>query len=89
MHECIVHMLSTAPNSVQPRTPSTPAPDLRLLGRILSPQQLCELLGVSLATIWRMRRRNEIPHPIRLSPGRVGWPEAEIATFLASRERSR
>ncbi len=55
------------------------------LSRILSPRELGELTGLAPATIWRMRRRGELPEPIRLSPHRVGWREDTIADWLAKR----
>jgi prophage regulatory protein len=52
---------------------------------ILSPKQLTEQIGLSPATLWRMRQRGELPEPIRLSPGRVGWRTSDIEAWLASR----
>lgn len=57
--------------------------------RILSPRQLVELTGLSPATIWRMRRRGDLPDPIRLSPGRVGWREADIERWIEQRAQAR
>ena len=56
------------------------------LSTILSPHKLSELIGLSSTTLWRMRRRGELPEPIRLSPGRVGWSVAVIEKWLAERE---
>lgn len=53
--------------------------------QIVSPQQLRERTGLSLPTIWRMRRRGDLPPPIRLSPGRIGWRADVIAAWLAAR----
>jgi predicted DNA-binding transcriptional regulator AlpA len=58
------------------------------LTRYVSPRQLQELTGLSEPTLWRMRRRGELPEPVRLSPGRVAWPEDVIRTFLAGRASS-
>ena len=55
------------------------------LSRIISPRKLYTLLGVSHTTLWRMRRTAGLPDPIRLSPGRVGWPESQIQEWLDSR----
>ena len=52
---------------------------------ILSPKQLVEIIGLSSATLWRMRQRGELPEPIKLSPGRVGWRASDIEAWLASR----
>jgi len=61
----------------------------RALAPILSPRRLSEITGLAPATIWRMRRRGDLPEPIRLSPGRVGWPEDVIRTWLAERAAER
>ena len=55
------------------------------LSRIYRPRELAALIGVSTATIWRMRRRGEFPEPIRLSPGTCGWSAAVIEQWLATR----
>ncbi len=59
------------------------------LSRILSPRELGELIGLAPATLWRMRRRGDLPAPIRLSPNRVGWREDVISAWLAARESAR
>ena len=56
------------------------------LTRYISPRQLQDLTGLSEPTLWRLRRRGELPEPVRLSPGRVAWPEDVIRTWLESRE---
>jgi predicted DNA-binding transcriptional regulator AlpA len=53
--------------------------------RYISPRELCIITGLSQPTIWRMRRRGELPEPTRLSPGRVGWRDAVIESWLAGR----
>jgi prophage regulatory protein len=58
--------------------------------RILRPRQLADRIGLSLATLWRLRRRGDLPEPIRLSPGCVGWRTSVIDAWLAARaERHR
>lgn len=52
---------------------------------VLSPRVVEARLGIDSTTIWRMRRRNEFPQPIRLSPGRVGYRRADIEAWIASR----
>ena len=59
--------------------------DFRLLAHIVSPRQLMEFTGLSAATIWRMRKRGDLPNPIQLSPGRVGWRSEQIHTWLNAR----
>jgi len=57
--------------------------------RIIRPRELAERIGLSLATIWRLRRRGDLPEPIRLSPGCVGWRTSDIDAWLANRAESR
>ena len=56
-----------------------------VIPRIISPRQLLERLGISEPTLYRMRARGDLPEPIRLSPGRIGWPEDVIRRWLDGR----
>lgn len=53
--------------------------------RILRPRELAGHVGLSLATLWRLRRRGDLPEPIRLSPGCVGWRASVVDAWLATR----
>jgi len=66
-------MLATASNV-------THTPD-----RFLRPRALADFTGLSLATLWRMRRRGDLPEPVRLSPGAVGWRASVIEQWLRDR----
>ena len=57
--------------------------------RILRPRELADRIGLSLATLWRLRRRGDLPEPIRLSPGCVGWRSSDIERWLERREAGR
>lgn len=57
--------------------------------RILRPRELAGHVGLSLATLWRLRRRGDLPEPIRLSPGCVGWRSSDIEAWLAARAERR
>ena len=74
--------MNTQDTSLSPHQLATIAEQI---SRILSPHQLSELTGLSPTTLWRMRRRGDLPEPIRLSPGRVGWSAAVIEKWLATR----
>lgn len=54
--------------------------------RIVRPGELTGRLSVSLPTLWRMRRRSEIPEPLRISRGVVGWRESTIERWLEAKE---
>jgi prophage regulatory protein len=56
------------------------------LDPILRPARVAEQLGLSIVTIWRLRRRGEFPAPIQLSPGAIGWRASTIAAWLLARE---
>jgi predicted DNA-binding transcriptional regulator AlpA len=53
--------------------------------RYISPRQLQEATGLSEATLHRLRRSGNLPGPVRLSPGRVAWPETVITQWLEQR----
>ena len=55
--------------------------------RIIRPAELRGILGVSKATVHRMVERNELPRPLRISAGAVGWRASTIAALLEERER--
>jgi prophage regulatory protein len=56
---------------------------------ILSPRRVCERLGISRATLWRISRKGSFPKPIKLSPNRVGFREDEIEAWIAARAAER
>ena len=53
--------------------------------RYLTEAQVGRLTLLSRSTIWRERRKGSFPSPRKLAPGRIGYLESEIATWLASR----
>lgn len=55
--------------------------------RIIRPRELSARIGLSLATNWRLRRRGDLPEPIRLSPGCVGWRTSDIDAWLTGRSQ--
>jgi prophage regulatory protein len=55
--------------------------------RILNARQVREIVGLDRTTVWRLIRRKEFPPSIQLSPGRVGWVEAEVVEWINERVR--
>ena len=53
--------------------------------RFLRPRALAARWGCSEVTLWRMRRRGELPEPTRLSAGMVGWRSDIIEALEAQR----
>ncbi len=52
---------------------------------MIRPRPLAERLGVSMTTLWRMRKRGDLPDPIAISLGARGWRESDIAAWLVAR----
>ena len=46
---------------------------------------VCEVTGLSKATIYRLLARGEFPARVKLSPRCVGWRVAEIDAWLEDR----
>ena len=46
---------------------------------------VCEITGLSKATIYRLLARGEFPARVKLSPRCVGWRVAEVDAWLADR----
>jgi prophage regulatory protein len=53
---------------------------------ILDESKVEKLTSLSRTTRWRMERRGEFPKRVRLSPGRVGWRQAEIEAWIRSHQ---
>ena len=52
---------------------------------IFDEEKVHEVTSLSRTTRWRMERRGEFPKRVRLSPGRVGWRQADIEAWISSR----
>lgn len=55
---------------------------------IFRARRLSHALDVSRTTLYRMVRRGEIPAPLRISRGCVGWRAETIDQLLAEREQA-
>lgn len=58
------------------------------MDRILRQQQVCALVGLRPNSIYRLEQRGDCPRRIRLIGRAVGWHEAEVQEWLASRARA-
>jgi predicted DNA-binding transcriptional regulator AlpA len=58
--------------------------------RYLNRRALCERLGISRATSYRLQREGYLPHPVRFGPGTARWPVSEIEALerRAAEDRS-
>ena len=57
--------------------------------RAVRPSEVSKRTGLSIPTIWRLRRRGDFPQPFRLSRGAIAWLEADIDNWIASRAAAR
>lgn len=62
-------------------------PPTLAIPRYIRRRELAQATGLSEATLFREVTRGNLPPPVRLSPGRVAWPEDQIKDWLASRRR--
>ncbi len=56
--------------------------------RLLPWRELKRSIPLSRSTVWRLVRDGKFPAPLRISPGRVAWPENEIEVWRAAQKRS-
>ncbi len=54
---------------------------------VLRRKQVAALLNVSLATLWRWGKAGTFVPTVRLSARSVGYLQADVAAWVASRER--
>ncbi|TAJ68782.1 MAG: AlpA family phage regulatory protein [Phenylobacterium sp.] len=56
-------------------------------GRYLRWKEVERSAGISRTTAWRLQRAGDFPRPYVISPGRVGYLEAEVDAWRISRGR--
>lgn len=52
--------------------------------QLVRPAKVAERLGISVVTLWRMRRRGDFPPPLRIGRA-VAWRESELEAWIESR----
>ncbi len=55
--------------------------------RMLRPVSAATYLGVSRATIWRLRKAGKLPDPIYVSARAVAWSVETLDAYIAAQER--
>lgn len=53
--------------------------------RLLPPAVVYDRTSLRETTVWRMVKGGNFPKPVRLSPGRIAWPESAINAWIAAR----
>jgi prophage regulatory protein len=61
------------------------APSQNSATRLLRPRAVCQRIGVSRSTLWRLEQRGEFPAHRRISANAIGWLEHEVDAWILSR----
>lgn len=56
--------------------------------RIVSINELCQLLGKGRITIWRWEKNSILPKAIKVNGATLGWKESVILEWLDTQEAS-
>ena len=54
--------------------------------RVIRLQEVCDIVGLSRATLYRMMRESRFPRQIKLSQQAVGWRLEAVLLWLQERE---
>lgn len=57
----------------------------KLTERIIRLPEILARTSLGRSTIYAMMGRGEFPHPVRLGARSIGWPESQLAQWLAER----
>jgi prophage regulatory protein len=55
--------------------------------RLLSRAEVCQLMGLSFPTIWKMMCEGKFPRPLRISRNRVAWLRSEVLAHVRNLDR--
>lgn len=55
------------------------------MDRLLSPSEVCEIMGIRPGTLQKLRQRKKGPPFIRLGHRTVRYPESDLKAWLANR----
>lgn len=50
--------------------------------QIIKTQELVQLLSISTTTLWRLRKENRFPEPIKLTERLIGWKIETIENWI-------
>ena len=56
--------------------------------QLLRPSKVCNILGISLATLYREMKKPEFPSKIRISAKAVGFKESEIIQWIEDKKEN-
>jgi len=55
--------------------------------KILNPSEVAARTGLSKVTLWRLEKADKFPKRVNTTPFRVGWIEADVDEWIATRPR--
>jgi prophage regulatory protein len=58
---------------------------IKTAGEVIRRKELCQITGLSMATLWRQEHEGYFPAHIRLTNHSVGWRRSKVEAWLASR----
>ena len=53
--------------------------------RLIRARELCQIIGLSRPTLWRMEKAGNFPKCRRITAGTVGWLESEVNHWINTR----
>ena len=60
-----------------------------VLNRLMTIKEVCEFMGLSRVTIWRMVKDGKFPKPIKISARKRVWPVTDVVAYLQRLEADR
>jgi prophage regulatory protein len=61
----------------------------RSLDRLLPKAEVLRVTGWSDTTLWRESKAKRFPASVQTSPGRIGWLQSEVETWMQQRVEAR
>lgn len=87
----ITKVQETTVRPIPPTTKQVPIKEpevvrlIKIAGEVICRNELCQITGLSMTTLWRQERDGYFPARIRLTNHSVGWRRSDIEAWLATR----
>ena len=62
---------------------------IHMVKKLMTVKEVCEALGLSRVTIWRMVKDGKFPKPIKVSERKRVWPVTDVEGYLNKLEAER
>ena len=60
-----------------------------MVKRLMNVKEVCEAMGLSRVTIWRLVKDGKFPKPLEISQRKRAWPVTDVEQYLSDREAER